>query len=191
MQLVMLGVDNPGRNWYISFLIAGRNSYTWGWKPGTQMMHLKRSPWYATDAVSWPRDATRISPGSQAFCFTHSSFFYLFSQFFLLLLSISFKFPLPAPGVGRFIREHPVGMSTSSLLPPLLISTNCYWLKLRSLRTNYQPHRSRYNCVPQVFPVFFFFFFFFFFLLLLLLLLFLDCLTLGDGIDRLFRNVGI
>jgi len=35
-QLVMLGVDNPGRNWYNSFLTAGRNWYTWSCHLGTQ-----------------------------------------------------------------------------------------------------------------------------------------------------------
>jgi hypothetical protein len=67
-------------------------------------------------------------------------------------------------------------MSTSSVSPTTPSNLHkFYWLKSRLLRTNYRPHRSLYNCVPQVFPVLFF----------------LDCLTLGDGIDRLSRNVGI
>ena len=69
----MSGVDSPGRNWYSSFLTVGRNWYTWSGhlgtqliqflsNRGTQLIHLKRSPWDATDTISWPRDATPASP---------------------------------------------------------------------------------------------------------------------------------
>jgi len=40
MQIVMLGVENPGRNWYNCFLTAGRNWYTWSGHLGTQLIQF-------------------------------------------------------------------------------------------------------------------------------------------------------
>jgi hypothetical protein len=60
-QLVMLGVDNSGPNWYTWSRRLGMQLIQF-LDRGTQLIHVKQTPWDSTDTVSWPRDATLTSP---------------------------------------------------------------------------------------------------------------------------------
>jgi len=87
-QLIMFGVDNPGRNWYNSLLTAERSWYTWSGHLGTQ-----------TDTMSCPQGATRTCPSNRLYTCILVTFAKLRRATVSLAMSVCPSYSGPTGGV--------------------------------------------------------------------------------------------